>query len=388
VSNSEQQYNKKVLNILSIGHLTSDTYGGFILPIMPLIALKLNISLGLVGILLAISSLSSSILQPLFGYISDLINRRVFIIGGIILSSIFISLTGLAGNIWIFGILLFLGSMGVGLFHPQATAYAGHYSGKQINKYMGVFTAFGTLGYALGPFLSSVLVESFGLQSTIFAVIPGLIVLYLLYTMVPRISTRVNQPKKKIDFKKLHSLKGILVVLAFIAVIRALIVVSFDVYMPFVWMEHNISVIFIGTLIGLFSFLGGIASYIGGRLSDTLGRKSIMVISMLPAIPCLLGALFLLDSFSILSFVLFVTAGFLIMSSTSVNLVIGQTAMPESAGLVSGIIGGFSWGIAGLLLPLIGFLATKYGIITVLAVISFLPILGAISTAYISKEYA
>ncbi|OGH96790.1 MAG: hypothetical protein A2104_09125 [Candidatus Melainabacteria bacterium GWF2_32_7] len=385
----EHQPNKKAVGVLSIGHLISDAYGGFILPIMPLIAIKLGLSLAIVGLLHAISSLASSILQPLFGYVSDMINRRLFIIWGIIFSAIFISLTGLTTNIWTLGTVIFLGSMGVGLFHPQATSYAGHYSGIKINKYMGAFTAFGTIGFALGPFISSILVENFGLQSTVYAIIPGIIILYCLYTMVPKRYIKTDHhPRKEINFAKLFSLKRILFILLFIAVIRSIVVASFDVFMPFLWTKYNISVIFIGTLIGLFSFLGGIASYIGGRLSDTIDRRTIMVISLIPAIPCLLGSLLLLQNLPIISFVLFVLAGFLIMSSTSVNLVIGQTAIPENAGLVSGIIGGFSWGIAGLLLSPIGFLATKYGIATVLTVIAFIPILGAVSTAYIPKEYS
>ena len=41
--------------------------------------------------------------------------------------------------------------------------------------------------------------------------------------------------------------------------------------------------------------------------------------------------------------------------------------------MISGFIAGFSWGIVGVMLPLIGFVAQNVGIIKVLVVIAFIP---------------
>lgn len=378
--------NKRAIKILSAGHFISDSYGGFIIPIMPLIAANLNISLGLVGFLLTLSSLASSLLQPLFGYISDLLTRRFFILFGILCSTLFIGLIGYANNIWALGIIVFFGSLGVGLFHPQATSLAGYFSGREINKLMGMFTACGTIGYAFGPFISSFLVQNFGLKSTIFIIIPGFILTYLLYKILPKAPVKMDIPTFTNVSNILLSLKRILVILVIISIIRGLVVLSFTVFMPFIWKEHNFSIITTGALLALFSVFGGIASYLGGKLTGHIGEKSILILSLIPLIPCLLGTLYFINSIPFLSFALFILSGFIINSSTSVNIVIAQTAAPENMGIVSGIVGGFSWGLAGIIMTPIGFIANHYGIIRVLYFIAFLPLLGALSTALMPKN--
>ena len=386
MDNLNSKPNKKALAILSVGHMVNDIYGGFITPLMPVIAAKLNISLGIVGLILSISSFSSSILQPLFGYISDILARRFFIFAGMLLSAGLISLIGYSNNVFVLGLLVFFGSMGVGLFHPQATALAAHFSGKEINNLMGVFIASGTIGFALGPFLSSFLVSNFGLKSTIFAVLPGIIIFLLMYKVLPKVPIKLEAPRFTDLISTIIQFKKNLVILSFISMIRSLSVMSFTVFMPFLWKDHNYSTLIIGILIGLFSLFGGIASYIGGKLNNYTGEKIILLISLLPAVPCLFGTLYFLDKIPYLSFILFVISGIILTFSTSVNIVIAQKAAPENMGTVSGIIGGFSWGIAGLILTPIGFLSAKYGVANVLTFISFIPILGAVALNFMKIE--
>ena len=52
-----------------------------------------------------------------------------------------------------------------------------------------------------------------------------------------------------------------------------------------------------------------------------------------------------------------------------------QKTMPQYKSMISGFIGGFSWGVVGVMLPLIGFIAEKIGIINTLLIISFIPVL-------------
>ena len=197
----EMNPNKKALGILSATHFMNDAYGGFAMPIMPLIADKLSISLGLVGVLVSISSMTSSFSQPIFGYMSDKITRRFFVFWGIILSAVFVSLIGHISNFWLLCLVFMLGNLGVGLFHPQASSLAAHFSGNKINTYMGIFTAFGTIGYAAGPFISAFLTENFGLKSIIWVMIPGLISAYLLYVLLPKAPLHGKLPVF-IDVKK------------------------------------------------------------------------------------------------------------------------------------------------------------------------------------------
>ncbi|MBR3889967.1 hypothetical protein IKJ53_05575, partial [bacterium] len=87
---------KKAINWLSLGHLICDSYTGFVNPIMPFIAAKLGITLAMATVVLSISNIFSSLLQPIFGFFANNMLKRLFIFWGLILVSIFIPLTPLA----------------------------------------------------------------------------------------------------------------------------------------------------------------------------------------------------------------------------------------------------------------------------------------------------
>ena len=93
--------NKKALFWLSGGHFINDIYTGVLNPIMPFIAAKIGISMAVAAVVLTISHIFSSLMQPLFGFFADNIAKRSFIFWGLILSSIFIPLSALTNNIFI-----------------------------------------------------------------------------------------------------------------------------------------------------------------------------------------------------------------------------------------------------------------------------------------------
>src|SRR5947209_4317220 len=69
---AEPAANHRGLWLLAGGHAVTDTYGhSFLAPMFPLLAAQLHLSLGQIGGLTAMMGLSSSLGQPLWGYVSD-----------------------------------------------------------------------------------------------------------------------------------------------------------------------------------------------------------------------------------------------------------------------------------------------------------------------------
>lgn len=75
---------------LNSAHLVNDIYTGILNPIMPFIAVKLGISMAFATIILSMSHIFSSLLQPLFGFFADKIVKRAFIFWGLICTSIYL----------------------------------------------------------------------------------------------------------------------------------------------------------------------------------------------------------------------------------------------------------------------------------------------------------
>ena len=147
-----------------IGHFVNDIYTGFLNPIMPFIAEQVKISMPVATIILSCSHIFSSLLQPFFGYFADRMKKRMFIFWGLLFTSIFIPLSATANNIWLMIFFIILGSIGSSLFHPQTLGLISKFTTSNLIKNMGYFMAFGTIGYSIGPLLSSTFAQYIGLS--------------------------------------------------------------------------------------------------------------------------------------------------------------------------------------------------------------------------------
>ena len=67
----ETGFNLKILLILSLGHLVTDIYQGALPAILPFLKAKLSLSYTMAGVIMMASNITSSVIQPLFGYVSD-----------------------------------------------------------------------------------------------------------------------------------------------------------------------------------------------------------------------------------------------------------------------------------------------------------------------------
>jgi len=373
----DEQKNKQAVKCLTIGHFMIDSYAGFLAPILPFIASKIGISLALAGSVISISHLLSSMTQPFFGFLADKIKKRFFIFWGMLLACVFLSMTGIANSYWQLVLFLVLGSLGSGFYHPQSTGFINYFSSKDISKNMALFIAMGTIGYSVGPLISSTITETFSLEALPFMSILGIIMAICVFKFVPRVSIiPIIKPLPKVNFwvaTKLILSHKTLMILIIISMLKSLIAQSFCIFLPFLWKDMGYSVSNIGMALFLFSFCGGIATYLSAKIERIIGHKKVFYISMISVMPLTFLYASTYKNLPLLSLILFIIVGFVAMLSTSVNMTLAQNTMKEHKSMVSGYIGGFSWGVTGVLLAPLSFLAERIGIIHLLVLISIIP---------------
>lgn len=373
--NAMQEENKKAVAWLTLGHGMADSYSGFINPILPFIVANIGTTLAAATCALSASQLFSSMMQPVFGFIADKWRKRFFIFWGIILASIFFSLTGLVQNIWQLALCLILGGVGVGFYHPQATGFVVRYSGKNLAKYMSIFIAAGTIGYSVGPIISSSITQFFGVTKLPLAASWVILFALAVFLFVPKISHQ-PVPKDTTSFKTAVTdiFKNKTVrILIMVSALKSLVTSSFSVLLPFYWKSLGYSAFQIGIAVFLFLTVGAFGTYISSKYEKLIGYKNVFYTSLI--VPFILTLVFvsLMKLSPVLSFILFILTGFVTMLSVSINMVMAQKTMQQYKSMISGFIAGFSWGIVGVMLPLIGFVAQNVGIIKVLVVIAFIP---------------
>ena len=381
--------NKKALFWLSGAHFINDIYTGVLNPIMPFIAAKIGISMAIATIILTISHIFSSLLQPLFGFFTDNIVKRSFIFWGLILSSIFIPLSALAHNPFILVLFIIFGSIGSSLFHPQALGFASKFAQKDsAGKSMAVFVAMGTLGYSMGPVVSSAITQFLGMPKMPLMTFLGIVWALIMFSFVPKLSLSekvINKINFKTAFKRILTNRK-LNILNVIAMLKTMIMSACFILLPFLWKNMGYKPFYIGMALFMFIFAGGIGSLISGHIEKNIGAANVFYISMISTFPLMILFILTCSSHPTLSLGIFVIMGFITMMATPVTMVMAQNVIPEYKSIISGFINGFSWGIVAIAMSLLGFIAEKFGITNVLIFVSIIPAVCSILVKELFKE--
>ncbi|MGN0018259.1 MAG: MFS transporter [Candidatus Gastranaerophilaceae bacterium] len=381
--------NSRAVKWLSAGHFTTDAFSGFLNPIMPFIAAKIGISMGVAALLMSISQLFSQLLQPIFGFFADNILKRGFIFWGLLFSTIFFPLTGVANNVYWLGLFIILGSLGVSIFHPQSIGFVIRFTEKDFTKNMGIFLSLGSIGYSFGPLISAAITQYLSLEKMPVLSIFGIVLALLMFVCVPKISnTDVIENKEKDIvkvFKTILSNKQVLI-LIIISIMKALISSSCAILLPFLWKDTGHNPIYIGMALFWFMFAGGIGSLVSPKFEKILGTKQVIYLSMLsmPVLMCIF--VFLQDKLPIVALVDFVLMAFVLMLATPITMVLAQKELPQYKSIIGGFLNGFCWGVVGVLLSGLGFMAQKFGILQMLFIAGFVPAFSAYLVKYLNVE--
>lgn len=363
----------KALFGLSLGHFNVDLYAALLVPLYPLFTTKLGINLAIISSIIAMGHLVSSMLQPVFGYIADKLKHRIFMVLGLVLSSIFIPLTIKAPSVFIFALFLMIGMLGNAFFHPQVSALIKNFNknNPNVTYAMGIFLALGTFGYAIGPYLSTLIVQNFGQNALLYLSLLGLFSVILIYYVVPKMPPSDCYVKENF----FHIMKEILknklcMFLMLISIIKSAVGISFGTYIPFLLQKQGFNLTLTGSIVTLFFVFGGIATIVSSHFEKRIGAKGVISISFLAILPLISAFILCLNHFKYLAIALFILTGFFISLSVGIILVHAQKAMPKYLGVISGVMQGFSWGLGALFLAPLGVIGQNFGIITILLLMS------------------
>jgi FSR family fosmidomycin resistance protein-like MFS transporter len=346
------------LAMLAFAHFTIDAYSSFFSPLLPLLVTKLQLSLTLVGTLVALASISSSFSQPVFGLLADRVHRPWFIAFGPLVAAAFLSAIGVAPTFTALLALLMLGGLGVAAFHPQAAALSREVSPRPAMA-MAIFVTGGTLGFALGPLLAVSVVGVFGLERTWVAALPGLLVAGVLLAWFARVGPRRRDAGTRPRLAELRPVLRPLTLLYFVVVCRSAVSYGFMTFLPLYLHRRGWSVAQGGSMLTVHLVFGAIGGFMGGWLADRWGGRRVVVRSFVLAAPLYLGFLFLPDWRGLVCLVL---GGFFLQSSLPVNVVMGQELSPQHSSTISSLLMGAAWGVGALLIGPIGALADARGL--------------------------
>lgn len=365
--------NIRVIFALWLVHFTGDLYASFVSPLLPVFADMFALSLAQVGLLAGIHRFLMFIVQPAAGYFADHYRTRLFILGGPILSLIFIPLVGVAPSFLALILCVCLGSIGQSMFHPPVAGMIASYAGRHFSFCMSVFNAGGTLAFAVGPVLITALVASYGPSGTLLSMVIGLPLLAILFKMVPMPQGEGLAARGFIGSIR-EALGGAwkaIALLWMVMVLRAFVSQVFITFFPLLYVREGYSLVSVGVVTALFTLAGALSGLVAGSLADRTRYRPIFIVSHLLTAPALLLSLYLRGGWvypcSFLS-------GFCSMATLPLGVALAQQLAPRGRSMVSSLMMGLSLGIGGVLSPVIGSLADVFSLPTVLAWLPAVPL--------------
>ena len=369
-----------IVLVITLVHCTGDFYSSFFAPLLPAFVDKLGLTLAQVGLLTGLVRLLAFMIQPLVGYLSDRYESRWFIFTGLFLAFFCIPFSGVAPNFWVLLLVLCLGSLGSSMFHPATTGMVPLYSGNRTGFCLSIYNTGGTFAFALGPVFITWYVTRFGLTAMPWTAVLGLVAFLFCAKYLPR--PKSENLSRLGFFKSLKDTMGdvykIIFLIWLVMFLRAVTGQAFMTFMPIFLADTGHTLPSVGLIVAFFIVAGTLSGLIAGYLADRIGFKKIFFISHLLMTPALLLYVYLPGPFVFLGAF---AAGFFVLASLPLGVVMAQKLVPRSRAMVSSLMMGLAYGLGGAISPLVGSLADVFGIETVLVYIAFIPLISLIFIA-------
>ena len=334
-----------------------------------------HLSYAAASALILAATVSSSVIQPLFGHVSDRRSLPWLMPLGPALGGLGVALAGLAPSYALTFAAVVVSGLGVAAFHPEGSRFANYVSGARRASGMSLFSVGGNLGFALGPVLVTPLVLAFGLHGTVFLLIPTWMMAGVLVHELPRLKTfRTDPASVRVTKTDQPEAWGPFALLASVIALRSFVYFGLVTFIPLYYVHVLGASKAFGNATLAAMLLGGAAgTLIGGPLADRFGRRAVLVGSML-VLPPLLAAFQL--SGPVLGVAFAALAGAATIATFAVTIVMGQEYLPGRLGVAAGVTIGLSIGLGGVGAPLLGLLADAHGLRSVFETIAVLPLLA------------
>jgi FSR family fosmidomycin resistance protein-like MFS transporter len=377
-----------VLLAISFSHLLNDTIQSLLPAIYPLLKDSFSLTFAQVGLITFCFQVTASLLQPFVGHVTD---RRPFPYSlpvGMSSSLIGLLLLSIASNFYVVLLAAALIGLGSSVFHPESSRVARMASGGRHGLAQSVFQVGGNFGTAIGPLLAAFIVVPHGRTSVAWFALIALVAIIVLFNIS---RWRIREAERLVfaihdEHAHVHSDPArpvgrrayyVLVLLIVLMFAKFIYLSSMSNYYTFYLIHHfGVSVPVSQTL--LFVYLGAVAlgTILGGPIGDRIGRKTVILVSVLGPLPFTL-ALPHLDLFW--TAVATVPIGMIMASAFPAMVVYAQELFPGRIGTVSGLFFGLAFGLGGVGAALLGRFADLTSIEFVFGVCAFLPTLGLLA---------
>jgi FSR family fosmidomycin resistance protein-like MFS transporter len=249
---------------------------------------------------------------------------------------------------------------------------------------MSLFAVGGNLGFAVGPALATPIQIALGLRGTVFLALPALIMAGVLLGARTQ-GTAAPAPRGLLTSDPAADRWGPFGRLTGAVISRAIVFYGLNTFIPLYWINVFGASKSAGAAALTTMLLAGVAGTVGGGwLADRIGRRIVVLGSMIALVPLLFA--FVSVSSSAAALALLLPIGLALYAPFSVMTVMGQEYLPSRIGTASGVTIGLAVTLGGLAAPVLGHFADLHGVHAAVSLIVLVPLLGAAATFTLPRE--
>jgi predicted MFS family arabinose efflux permease len=376
--------------------------------VMPGIQQDFKLTYTQVGEIISVFGFAWAIGTWAIGSLSDYLGRRLLLVVLTIFGGVCSWLTGIAGT---FAFLLLvrtvMGFAEGGISGPASATMAEESLPETRGRNLGLMTGcFVLIGGAVGPILSTRLMASMGWRPVFYIyAIPAVIlgILLLLFMREPASTSAVIKARKEGQRKRLDTQgrevnytdvfrNRNIILLIFTWTCQMVALWLFTTFaVMFLFKVHGFSVTTVGMIMTGYGLGGFFGTFGGGIASDRIGRRIVMILSLL------MGGLFVIIFTSLgrgTPLAILFVAVFLHSLSAAGAAGTGWTMITESAGFylaatAIGVVTGIGELVGGGILPTIGGgIADRFGLSTTLYVTGLILIAAGVLSFFLKETLA
>lgn len=372
---------------LSTGHLAVDFAGGSLPALLPFFKDRFGLSYTLAAVLVLASSISSSVIQPLFGLWSDRKGAIWLLPAGVAVAGIGIGLAAAAPAYGLVVICVVVSGLGTAAYHPEGSKFAAYASGDKRASGMSLFSVGGNIGYALGALVTTPIVIALGLGGGLLLMVPCLVVAAMLLRAAAYLLALEHHQGQAVSAESSEPERpGALVILLAIVALRSVAWFGLLTFVP-LW-EHTVlghSKSYGAHLLSLMLVTGAVGTLLAGPAADRFGRRPVLLASNLIVPPAIM--VFVLVG-GVPGALALCVIGPAVVGTFGVTMVMSQEYLPRHIGMASGLSIGLSIGLGGIAAVILGAVADSVDLKTAFYICAAAPLLGAALTVVLPSSRA
>jgi MFS transporter, FSR family, fosmidomycin resistance protein len=365
---------RRGMTTLSSGHLAVDFASGSVPALIPFMTDRFDLGYALAALFLLAATISSSVVQPLFGLWSDRRGALWLIPGGALLAAVGIGGAAVSPVYPLVLVFVLVGGVGIAAFHPEGAKHAAYASGRKRASGMSYFNIGGNTGYALGAFVTGQLVVWLGLVGGLLAMVPVLALALWLAREVPRI--RALKPEEEsTDGERGEDRRAAMTILGAVIALRSVSWFTLLAFVPLWVVSLGHSKADGNRLLFLMLLAGALGTLALGPVADRIGMRRTLTLTQALIPPAVLVFVYAGGVAGTLALML---VGVCTVGSFGVTMVLSQLYLPRHVGMASGLSVGLAMGIGGIAAVVLGAVADAIDLKTALTISTVAPALGLV----------